>query len=242
MIAHSCAVVRTYAPPDHLWRQGCGFNLEVFLSITDKATGESQVVVEWNRLSNLPNTIAGAARALRKGSNYTVSLVSDLESRGEKIYVVGPDAASKTVLRSEMGSSIDYFLTYSGAPSLDGAIKGYRAVTGAAPLYGKWACKTRGIRTHAPRPYTLEPHPSGCSSNLRDSADVGSNPTRDRRLLAVQGALSAPGRAAHRGHALPIRRHPAGRDRARLALLGLAWMGTSVGGATRGSSRQRACT
>ena len=44
-----------------------------------------------------------------------------------------------TRLQSSLGSAIDYYLTYTGSPTLDGAIRGYRAVTGVAPLYGAWA-------------------------------------------------------------------------------------------------------
>ena len=49
------------------------------------------------------------------------------------------------VRRSSLGTLIDYYVTFSGE-GLDGAIKGYREVTGVAPLYAKfaygfWQCK-----------------------------------------------------------------------------------------------------
>ena len=139
---------------------GCGFNLEVYVAVTNVATGKTQVVVEWDKLTNLPNTIAGAARGLMKGTTYVISLVSSLESHGEKVYVVGPDAASKTVLRSNVGTLIDYYVTFSGMHSLDGAIKGYRTVTGVAPLYGKYAPPAY-LTPHT----KLSPsHPAPCTS------------------------------------------------------------------------------
>jgi alpha-D-xyloside xylohydrolase len=121
-------------------RFGCGFNQEVYLSLTDPSTGAVQVVQEWDKLTNLPDSIAGAARNLKSGVRYTVTLISSLGlAGGVKVYVAGPDDARRTVLRSELGSSIDYYMTFTGRASLDGAIQGYRTVTGAAPLYAKWA-------------------------------------------------------------------------------------------------------
>ncbi len=38
---------------------------------------------------------------------------------------------------SEVGDGVDYYVVYGG--SMDGAIAGYRELTGAAPLYGRWA-------------------------------------------------------------------------------------------------------
>ena len=58
------------------------------------------------------------------------------------MYAVGPSRARST-LRSRLGGAIDYYLTYGGAAAaaspLDGAIAGYRNLTGAAPLYGRFA-------------------------------------------------------------------------------------------------------
>jgi alpha-D-xyloside xylohydrolase len=67
--------------------------------------------------------------------------------KAPQVFVNGPDYG-KTVLRSMQGLLIDYYFTHGRAarndgepqPSkLDGAIAGYRAITGTAPLYGKWA-------------------------------------------------------------------------------------------------------
>ena len=110
--------------------------------MTDPRTGATQVVQEWDKLTNLPDSIAGAARGLEAGVAYRLSLVSSEESKGEKVYVAGPHAARKTVLRSSLGGAIDYYFTYEArqyGASLDSAIKGYRQVTGIAPLYGAWA-------------------------------------------------------------------------------------------------------
>ena len=120
---------------------GCGFNREVYLTLTDPSSGAVQTIQEWDKLTNLPDSLAGAARGLTAGTRYTLSLVSPFEggAQPERVYAVGPDAARRTVLRSQLGTSIDYYVSHSGVPSLDGAIAGYRTVTGSAPLYGLWA-------------------------------------------------------------------------------------------------------
>ena len=63
-----------------------------------------------------------------------------------QVYVVGPKAATSTVLRSSYGGAVDYYMSYMGESSMDGAVAGYRMITGAAPLYGRyaygfWQCK-----------------------------------------------------------------------------------------------------
>ena len=47
------------------------------------------------------------------------------------------DSAAGGSIWSEVADGIDYHFIYGG--SMDGAIAGYRDLTGAAPLYGKWA-------------------------------------------------------------------------------------------------------
>ena len=114
---------------------------QVYLSITDLSTGEVQVIQEWNHLTNLPDSLAGAARNLKAAVTYNLSLISSQESskpRSERIYVSGPEAAKTTVLRSQLGTLIDYYISFSGEANLDGAIRGYRDITGVAPLYGLW--------------------------------------------------------------------------------------------------------
>jgi alpha-D-xyloside xylohydrolase len=127
---------------------GCGFNVELSLTLTDPRSGQTQTIQEWNTLTNLPDSMSGAARSLSAGVAYKVHFVLEGLPSGHdpKVYVAGPDAARRTTLTSRLGSSIDYYMSFSGVPTLDGAIRGYRAVTGAAPLYGKyaygfWQCK-----------------------------------------------------------------------------------------------------
>ena len=80
-------------------------------------------------LASSPNTAVSGALPLSSAHDASNA------ARG----VATPDAATRTVLRSQLGAAIDYYITFTGEPSLDGAIRGYRKVTGDAPLYGKWA-------------------------------------------------------------------------------------------------------
>ena len=109
-----------------------------------------QVVQEWDKLTNLPDSLAGAARGLRAGVTYTLSLVISGKAK-PRVFVLGPERARRTTLRSLLGTSIDYYVTYSGAASLDGAIRGYRELTGAAPLYGRWAYGFWQCKEHCAR-------------------------------------------------------------------------------------------
>jgi alpha-D-xyloside xylohydrolase len=56
------------------------------------------------------------------------------DNTSKTVFSDGPDGLTVT---SDMGDALDYTLIEGG--SIDGAIAGYRALTGAAPLYGKWA-------------------------------------------------------------------------------------------------------
>ncbi|MDE2184145.1 MAG: DUF5110 domain-containing protein [Alphaproteobacteria bacterium] len=47
------------------------------------------------------------------------------------------DDASRTSMWSDVADNIDYY--FFAGPTIDDAIAGYRALTGAAPMYGKWA-------------------------------------------------------------------------------------------------------
>lgn len=69
---------------------------------------------------------------------YELQLVGTTSA--EKVFVVPP--SKSTTIRSKLGKLIDYYFAFAGpaAPSpLDGAISGYRNITGAAHLYGRWA-------------------------------------------------------------------------------------------------------
>ena len=50
---------------------------------------------------------------------------------------VGKTTAGKLSWSSEAGDAVDYYFCYGPEP--DDAIAGYRALTGAAPMFGKWA-------------------------------------------------------------------------------------------------------
>jgi alpha-D-xyloside xylohydrolase len=59
---------------------------------------------------------------------------------------VGKTTAGRLAWNSEAGDAVDYYFCYG--PEADTAIAGYRALTGAAPMFGKWAwgfwqCKER---------------------------------------------------------------------------------------------------
>ena len=96
-------------------------------------------------MTNLPDSMSGAARGLTKGVTYTVHLVSS--EAATRVHA----AQSRLILRLGaevdarsrfLGKAIDHYFAYRGAaaPSpLDGAVQGYREVTGAAPLYAKFA-------------------------------------------------------------------------------------------------------
>ena len=56
------------------------------------------------------------------------------DNTSKTIFDDGPDGLTVT---SDLGDNIDYYVIEGG--SIDGAIAGYRTLTGAAPLFGKWA-------------------------------------------------------------------------------------------------------
>jgi alpha-D-xyloside xylohydrolase len=56
------------------------------------------------------------------------------DNYSKTIFADGPDGMS---LWSEVADSMDYY--FIGGTNMDGAIAGYRNLTGAAPMYGKWA-------------------------------------------------------------------------------------------------------
>jgi alpha-D-xyloside xylohydrolase len=56
------------------------------------------------------------------------------DNTSKTIFADGPNGLS---VWSDLGDNLDYY--FIGAANMDGAIAGYRQLTGAAPLYGKWA-------------------------------------------------------------------------------------------------------
>jgi len=105
----------------------------VKVNLTD-AAGQVLVVQDWDALENMPNSLVGVAPGLKKGETYSVDYSWKSEDVG--LYVHGPDYA-KTTLRSFLGDAIDYYFALAGSP--DDAVQKYRIMTGAAPLYARWA-------------------------------------------------------------------------------------------------------
>eukprot|EP00946_MAST-07B_sp_MAST-7B-sp1_P000266 g266.t1 len=127
---------------------GCGMGKTLSLSITDGT--EKIDIVDWQQLSNLPNSITGRAKLI-KDKMYEIHFHLDGFSDGDfgstlhpPVLVQRPDYG-KTVLRSMVGNIIDYYFTYADG-TMDSAISGYRDITGPAPLYplwvyGFWQCR-----------------------------------------------------------------------------------------------------
>jgi len=128
---------------------GCGstYNLKMW------ATSSSNVTVpilEWDGLSNLPSSLTGRAR-LQANTTYVVYLNAtgpSFENAPPNAYVNTP-SYGKTTLRSDLGDSIDYYFTFS-APSapLQAIARGYREITGSAPIYPKWVYGFWQCREH----------------------------------------------------------------------------------------------
>lgn len=78
---------------------------------------------------------------LQKGKTYPVRATGNFH-----VFYHPPSARQQLVLRSEMGQAVDYH--FIAGESADERIAGYRLLTGAAPLFPKWAygffqCKER---------------------------------------------------------------------------------------------------
>eukprot|EP00041_Stephanoeca_diplocostata_P027555 m.760306 g.760306 ORF g.760306 m.760306 type:complete len:310 (-) comp23200_c0_seq5:1278-2207(-) len=91
---------------------------------------------------NLPNSMTGRAK-LTAGTTYTLFLTYD-GIKSQPSVTVQPAGYNRTTLRSMYTGQIDYYFVFS--LTVDGAIKGYRSITGAAPpyaryAYGFWQCK-----------------------------------------------------------------------------------------------------
>lgn len=106
----------------------------VRVSLKERGGSDEVLVQSWDNLANMPNSLTGRAPGLKKGVWYTVSYSWNMPGAG--LYMHGPDYG-RTTLRSVLGDVIDYYFVYGG--SADGSIAGYREITGAAPLYGRWA-------------------------------------------------------------------------------------------------------
>jgi alpha-D-xyloside xylohydrolase len=82
----------------------------------------------------VPEWHTGRAR-LQAGKTYTIVLQNSNSLTPGKLYYNAPDY-NKTVFRSTIGDLIDYYFVYGQTPT--DIISGYRDLTGAAPMPGKW--------------------------------------------------------------------------------------------------------
>lgn len=116
----------------------------VTVTITD-AIGHAQTALSWPKLSNVPSSLTGRVQGLKGGREYTISYTFGKTVEGRGLYVQGPEY-KRTALKSAVGELVDYYFVLSG--TADRAIKGYREITGAAPLYGKWTYGFWQCREH----------------------------------------------------------------------------------------------
>jgi len=114
---------------------GAGFGITLKLEADD-----GQVLLDWEALTNLPNGISGRG-VFEAGKTYNLTLTCKGNKGGmPAVYARGPDKDGVTIMSME-AEIVDYWFVNgkSAGPTLDGAIQGYRAITGSAPMYGKWA-------------------------------------------------------------------------------------------------------
>lgn len=103
--------------------------------ITAKGVGSTETIIQWTRdQQNHPSSITGRLPNVKAGAKYIINFSFDIPGAG--IYVQGPEHGL-TTLQSQYAEAIDYYYVYG--PSVDAIIGGYREITGAAPLYGKFA-------------------------------------------------------------------------------------------------------
>ena len=80
----------------------------------------------------MPNSLSGKAYNLKENTEYLIHVVSD--KKGQLFF--NPPNYGKLKIRSNVAELIDYY--FVAESTVDGAVSGYRNITGAAPLYGKW--------------------------------------------------------------------------------------------------------
>lgn len=128
---------------------GTGFNRVLRVSCVDAATGKAVTVIDWEALTNLPDTTLGRV-TLQKGKTVTFVVSDGGWKDGElptQAWVAPPSTTMSVAARR--ADLIDYYVfspqgpgrstdTAKPATPMDGAIWGYRAATGAAPLYASW--------------------------------------------------------------------------------------------------------
>jgi alpha-D-xyloside xylohydrolase len=113
---------------------GCGMGKTMSLNISEG--NDTTKLIDWQQLTNLPDAMA-ARVTLTAGKSYTLTFHTDA-SPTATVNMTTPEKRA-TTLSSNIGDLIDYYFTFESSGNIDGAIRGYRAVTGAAPLYARWA-------------------------------------------------------------------------------------------------------
>jgi len=135
---------------------GCknGKTLKLWIERSHQGTTQ-EIVVEWDQLNNMPSSLTGRAE-LRAGETYSIYFAQQGFSGIPSVLVQRPDYG-RTTLRSMLGDLVDYYFAWGSDAGIDGAIAGYREITGAAPLYASWAYGFWQCREHyATQPELLE--------------------------------------------------------------------------------------
>ena len=113
---------------------GCGMGKTLKLWME----GIDVPIIDWQQLTNLPDSITGRAMNLQQGKTYTIYYDWSNFDTMPPVYYRQPNESNETTLKSNLGNLIDYYFT-AGHGSMDVAIQGYRTITGQAPLYADWA-------------------------------------------------------------------------------------------------------
>jgi alpha-D-xyloside xylohydrolase len=112
-----------------------------------KLSVDGQVIMEHFRQGWLPNEdIAHVRLTAGKPASLKLSWTGDHGDKALRLVWKPPTPSATTSLWSRVGDGIDYWFLYG--PELDDVVRGYRRLTGEAPMMPKWAfglwqCKER---------------------------------------------------------------------------------------------------
>lgn len=82
----------------------------------------------------VPYAVSGRLK-LAAHTRYTLTMTGG--SEGASVFIKGPSESNLTGFRSEVGDAIDYYFLYG--PDLNKVVAEYRVLTGAAPIFPRWA-------------------------------------------------------------------------------------------------------
>ncbi|KAJ1454793.1 glycosyl hydrolases family 31-domain-containing protein [Pelagophyceae sp. CCMP2097] len=103
--------------------------------LTVAGGGLTRVILDWDDAANFPAAMA-ARIDLTAGTNYRVELRTTAANSALSLR----RADAELSLTSRVGALIDYYVTWDGTRTMDGAISnGYRFLTGEASLYKRFA-------------------------------------------------------------------------------------------------------